>query len=115
MLAVGRRLQAVDDGGDLIHIGKVERRVGADRKPDAVRSQWNLPDEIKDRGAGSLAAGHAMIQGDLEHIELREVRAGPLIDVSPIADAYSRTRSGSRLFQALMRSHDSARHCRDRL
>ena len=61
MLAVGGRLQAVDDGGDLIQIGKVERHVGADRKADAVRGQRDLADQVEDRGASGLAAVHAMI------------------------------------------------------
>jgi hypothetical protein len=87
MLAVSGCPKAVDKPSDLIHIGKVERHVGADRKPDAVRGQWNLADEIEDRGAGSLAAGQAMIQSDLKHVELRKVRVRPVINVPSIPDA----------------------------
>ena len=49
MLAVGRRLQTLDDGGDLIQIAEIERHVGPDRKPDPVRQQRNLSDQIENR------------------------------------------------------------------
>ena len=36
VLAVGGRLEALDDRRHLIEIGEVERRIGADREPDPV-------------------------------------------------------------------------------
>jgi hypothetical protein len=51
-----------------------------------------LADKIVDCGMGSLAAEYAVVQGDLEQIEMREVRANPVVDVPPIADADGRMR-----------------------
>ena len=87
VLAVGRRLEALHDLGDLVEIGEVERHVGADRQPDAVGGQRNLADQIEDRRHGRLAAAEAMIDGDLEHVELLEILARPMADGGAIADA----------------------------
>ena len=87
VFAVGGCLEAVHKAGDLVHISKVERLVGADRKPDAMRGQRDFADQIEVHGAVSLAAGHAMVQGDLKHIEAREVRARPFIEIASIPDA----------------------------
>ena len=78
MLAVGWRLQTLDDRGDLIQIGEIERNVGPDREPDPVRQQRNLADEIENRRLGGFAAGYAVVDRDLEHVELIEVVTRPI-------------------------------------
>jgi len=87
MLAVGRRPEPLDDGGDLVEIGEIERLVGSDRQSDAVRSQRNAADQLEDLGLPGTAAVDAVIDGDLEHVEACEVRTGPFGDGGTVADA----------------------------
>jgi len=53
VLAIGGRLEALDHGRDAIEIGKVERLVGADRKPDSIApsAEFDRPDRRWPRGS----------------------------------------------------------------
>ena len=87
VLAVGWCLELRYDSRDFVEIRQVERFVGSYRKSDSIRSQWNEADQLEDFGSLGPSAMHAMVDGDLEHIEAFKVRVGPFSDSGTVSDA----------------------------
>ncbi len=73
MLAISTCPEAIDDGGNLVQISEIKRRVGADGQSDTMRRQRDPIDQIIDGGALRAAALDAVIDGDFKHIETVEV------------------------------------------
>ena len=90
VLAVGGRLESLDDRRNLIEIGEVERCIGADGKPDAVGIEGDAADKIEDFGALRGATVDAMVYGDFEHVDVREVRTRPFGKRGAVPDADAR-------------------------
>src|SRR5262249_30976395 len=84
--AVSGRFEALDDAGYLIQVGEIERDIGTDREPDAVRRQGYAADQTENFLPLRPAAVDVVIDRDFEHIEARQVRPRPRGDGRAVAE-----------------------------
>ncbi len=80
-------MQTLHDGCNFVEVGEVDRHVGADRQPDAVGSQRNVANEIKNRGVNGFVATDAMVNSNFKDIEMIEILPRPIANSGAIADA----------------------------
>src|SRR6267142_6717270 len=80
MFAVGRSLEPLENCRDGIKVRVVKWHIGSDRQADAVGRQRDPADQIKNLRPQPRAPVDAMINGDLENIEMVQVLARPIGD-----------------------------------
>ena len=87
VLAIGGRLEALDDCRDLIKVGEIERLVGPNRKTDAVSGERNPADQVENPRLLLFAAIDTVINGDFERVEPVEILPRPFTNGGTIPDA----------------------------
>ena len=90
MLAVGRRLQALDDVGDLIEIAKIELHVRADRKSDTMRIERDAADKIEDFILLCPTTVDAVIHGNFEDVEGTKIGTCPICQDGTVSQPNTR-------------------------